>query len=153
MDTNAIQTNVADYLAVLLLSQQYFTDDLYTQAKIFLRLIVNLWFSVNAESITSHQQVEEARDMLLAHLKECIKSETSALGVVHRLHLEWLNRRISHWATLCYELENSKVMAPEKYAISILCYFPSLIFLLRVEGVIFKLVLIICCLGNMKQNL
>eukprot|EP00026_Physarum_polycephalum_P005812 Phypoly_transcript_05850.p1 GENE.Phypoly_transcript_05850~~Phypoly_transcript_05850.p1 ORF type:complete len:164 (+),score=19.18 Phypoly_transcript_05850:1186-1677(+) len=114
MDTTTIQTNIADYLAVLLLSQQYFTDDLYTQAKIFLRLIVNLWFSVNAETITSYQHVEEARDMLLAHLKESIQKETSALGVVHRLHLEWLNRRIAHWATLCYELDNSKVVAPEK---------------------------------------
>ena len=118
MDINSIQTNVADYLAVLLLSQHYFSDDLYSQAKQFLRLIVGLWFSINTEGITSYQQVEEARDMLLAHLKECVQREATALGVVRRLHVEWISRRISHWSTLCYELENSKVVSPQKYVLT-----------------------------------
>lgn len=116
MDINTIKSNVTDYLAVFLLSQHYFTDDLYNQAKHFMRLIVDLWFSINAETITSHQHVEEARDMLLAHLKECIQREATASGVVCRIHIEWLNRRISHWATLCYELENAKEVSPQRYA-------------------------------------
>lgn len=115
MDINTIQTNVTDHLIVMLLSQHNFSDDLYTQAKHFLRLIVSLWFSVNSEGITSFQQVEEARDMLLAHLKECLQRETTALGVVHRLHVEWLSRRISHWGTLCYEAENSRTLSQEQY--------------------------------------
>jgi hypothetical protein len=118
MDINTI-TNVAEYLSVLLLSQRFFTDDLYAQAKYFIRLIVNVWFSVNAESITTHQHVEDARDMLLAHLQECIQREATASGVVQRLHVEWISRRISHWATMCYELENSKEVSPEKYVLKL----------------------------------
>lgn len=117
MDVQTVENHVTDYLTLLILSQYNFPDQLYYQAKQLLHLIVQQFFTINNENIVnlSQVQVEETCEVLLNHLRECLKEENSAAGVVQRLHVEWVGRRISHFSSLCYEFEHSSNMSPEKY--------------------------------------